>query len=239
MIFGPDYWSVVWSAPIHCVTKYCVIACWTIGNKFHWKQISMRFESNYNNFIQENEFYHIACQTVVFLSPPQCGKTWLQVLKHIFLCAAYMRHWIRPALVRVMACRLFGSKPLSKQMLGYCHLDHKEHTSVNFPSKYKIFRSWKCIWISRSPPSMTCAVWDINLDIPIRIASLVTLKICKDVYKHIPNIRLTVYGAFVVYQTYYQWFNRPNLLLNVRWMEWLTGTITFAVELDSRSGQSY
>ena len=142
------------------ILRYCLLD--------HWKQISL--ETNFNEIwikLQQfhTEFYHIASQTVVFLSPPQCGKTWLQVLKHIFLCAAYMRHWIRPALVRVMACRLFGSKPLSNQMLGYCHLDHKEHTSVNFPSKYKIFRSWKCIWISRSPPSMTCAVWDINSDI--------------------------------------------------------------------------
>ena len=37
--------------------------------------------------------------------------------------AAYMRHWIGSALVQIMACRLFGAKPLSKPMLGYCHLD--------------------------------------------------------------------------------------------------------------------
>ena len=33
--------------------------------------------------------------------------------------AAYMRHWIGWALVQIMACRLFGAKPLSKQMQGY------------------------------------------------------------------------------------------------------------------------
>ena len=37
--------------------------------------------------------------------------------------ASYMRQWIGPALVQIMACRLFGAKPLSKQMLGYCQLD--------------------------------------------------------------------------------------------------------------------
>ena len=37
--------------------------------------------------------------------------------------AAYMHQWIGSALVQLMACRLFGAKPLSKQMLGYCQLD--------------------------------------------------------------------------------------------------------------------
>ena len=31
-----------------------------------------------------------------------------------------------------MACRLFGAKPLSKPMLGYCWLDNEEQTSVYF-----------------------------------------------------------------------------------------------------------
>ena len=33
--------------------------------------------------------------------------------------AAYMRQWFMWALVRIMAWRLFGAKPLSKPMLGY------------------------------------------------------------------------------------------------------------------------
>ena len=39
------------------------------------------------------------------------------------LSAAYMRQWIGSALVQIMACRLFGAKPLSKPMLGYFYLD--------------------------------------------------------------------------------------------------------------------
>ena len=38
-------------------------------------------------------------------------------------CAAYMRQWIGSASVQIMACRLFGAKPLSEPMLGYCQLD--------------------------------------------------------------------------------------------------------------------
>ena len=35
----------------------------------------------------------------------------------------YMRQWIGSTFVQIMACRLFGSKPLSKPVLGYCQLD--------------------------------------------------------------------------------------------------------------------
>ena len=37
--------------------------------------------------------------------------------------AVYVRQWIGWALVQIIACRLFGAKPLSKPMLGYCQLD--------------------------------------------------------------------------------------------------------------------
>ena len=37
--------------------------------------------------------------------------------------AAYMRQWIRSTLVQIMACRLFGAKPLSEPVLGYCQLE--------------------------------------------------------------------------------------------------------------------
>ena len=45
-------------------------------------------------------------------------------------------------LVQVMACRLFGDKPLPKLMLTYCHLDPREQISVQFWTTYKtIFQS--------------------------------------------------------------------------------------------------
>ena len=57
-----------------------------------------------------------------------------------------MRLWTGSALVQIMACRLFGAKPLSKPMLRYCQLDTKEQSSVKFQSKCQVFHSWKCIW---------------------------------------------------------------------------------------------
>ena len=46
--------------------------------------------------------------------------------------AAYIRQWIWPALVQIMACRLFGAKPLSKPMPRFCQLGPWEQTSVKF-----------------------------------------------------------------------------------------------------------
>ena len=45
---------------------------------------------------------------------------------------AYMRQSISSALVQIMACSLFGAKPLSMPMLGYCQMDPSEQTSVKF-----------------------------------------------------------------------------------------------------------
>ena len=38
-------------------------------------------------------------------------------------CAAYMPQWIGSALVQIMACRIFGTKLLSKPLMGCCQLD--------------------------------------------------------------------------------------------------------------------
>ena len=41
--------------------------------------------------------------------------------------AAYMRHWAGSSLVQVMACRLFGAKPLPEPMLAFCLMVSWEH----------------------------------------------------------------------------------------------------------------
>ena len=52
--------------------------------------------------------------------------------------AECMRLWTGATLLQVMACRLFGAKPLPEPMMTYCQLDPKEQTSVQFKWKYKI-----------------------------------------------------------------------------------------------------
>ena len=59
----------------------------------------------------------------------KCSINYLIRLKSSPPSVAYMRQWIMSALVQIMACRLFGAKPLSKPMLGYFLL---EQISVRF-----------------------------------------------------------------------------------------------------------
>ena len=52
---------------------------------------------------------------------------------------ANMRHYNKPTLLQIMACRLFGARPLSEPVLQYCQLDLKEHISVTFFLNSKFF----------------------------------------------------------------------------------------------------
>ena len=53
--------------------------------------------------------------------------------------AAYMHQLIGTILVHIMVFRLSNTKPSTKQMLGYCHLDPWEQTSVTFSQNTTFF----------------------------------------------------------------------------------------------------
>ena len=74
----------------------------------------------------------------MFYSDPTSTTIW-KSLNSSPPSAAYMRKWTGSALVQVMACRLFGAKPLPEPMPVYCWLDPYEQTSVKFELKYKPF----------------------------------------------------------------------------------------------------
>ena len=67
---------------------------------------------------------------------------WL-VHKHSFsTSAAYMRQWIRSALVQIMFCRLLGAKPSSEPMLGYWDIVNwtlRNKLQWNFNQNTKLF----------------------------------------------------------------------------------------------------
>ena len=50
--------------------------------------------------------------------------------------ASYMRRWTGSTLVQVMACRLFGTKPLLKAMLSYNQFNSREQISLKFESEF-------------------------------------------------------------------------------------------------------
>ena len=60
-------------------------------------------------------------------------------------CAAYMRRWIGSALLQIMVCRLFGTKPLSEQtfrssqVLSPGPLVYMNNLQWNFNQNWKLF----------------------------------------------------------------------------------------------------
>ena len=61
----------------------------------------------------------------------------------------YIRQWTKPWLVDVMACHVFGTKPLSQPMLPNWKLNTNEHFSVKFYWKFESFHSRKYTWKCR------------------------------------------------------------------------------------------
>ena len=59
--------------------------------------------------------------------------------------AANMHQRIWSALIQIMACHLFSTKPLSKPILSYCQMDPWQQSSLKFQPKYKTFHSRKYI----------------------------------------------------------------------------------------------
>ena len=81
--------------------------------------------------------------------------------------ATYMHQWIGSALVQIMACRLFGAKPLSKSILYYCQADLRETLQWNFNQNTK----WRNVghfvqgrWVTEIPVIYYCD-WN-NILIP-------------------------------------------------------------------------
>ena len=63
--------------------------------------------------------------------------------------AAYMGPWTGSALAQIMACRLFGTKPLPEAMLANCQWDSWEQISMKFSFEFYHFHLRKCIWNCR------------------------------------------------------------------------------------------
>ena len=80
---------------------------------------------------------HFAIQVINFDSDRGHPKnhtqgSWFVVFKSSPPSAAYMCWWTWSSLLQKMACCLFGAKPFSKPMLGYCQLEPQEQISVTF-----------------------------------------------------------------------------------------------------------
>ena len=68
--------------------------------------------------------------------------------------AAYMRQWIGSALVQIMACRLFGAKPLSKPMLAIINWNDRNKRKWYFNRSSNISIQEIALKMSFFPASM-------------------------------------------------------------------------------------
>ena len=123
-------WLDVW------FTKSLPCQCWLFIIKGHTNKAKWNFNAHAEHF---NHNLQLTILTNSLLS-----SDWVNSSP----CATYMRQW--PAspgspLVRVIACRLFGTKPLPEPMQIYCQLDLWEQISVKFELIFWYFHSRKCI----------------------------------------------------------------------------------------------
>ena len=75
----------------------------------------------------------------------------LQKNHHVWLklhWASWGASWqhVRSSLLQIMACHLFGTKPLSQAMLTYCTLNSLDQISEIFESKQSNLNSSKLVW---------------------------------------------------------------------------------------------
>ena len=86
---------------------------------------------------------------------PKYYQQWMYSFTHLpivpHICVSELGQWTGLALVQIMACRLFGAKPLFESVLANCQFDSWEQISVKFKSKFCNFHSRKWTWKCRLP----------------------------------------------------------------------------------------
>ena len=106
------YWLVACAAPNHYPKQCCLIG----PLRTNLSEIFIEIQTYLLKKMQTYLLKKIHVKMSDILSRPQCVNS-------LGLSGAYMRHQRRPSLVQIMACRLFGTKPLSEPMLYYCQLN--------------------------------------------------------------------------------------------------------------------
>ena len=164
LYFGLDFfWDMFlflcsnWQFSQQCwAPVYCQASNEPIGDQVHWVNLVTigsgnglvlnRNQTNVHTYIPHGATMGDANQFQIDLYCLQHQNNSFRNVKSSPPSAAYMRLWTGSALVQVMACRLFGAKPLPEPMLTYCQLEPWEQNLVKLESGYTTFYSWKCIW---------------------------------------------------------------------------------------------
>ena len=144
-----------------------------------------------------------------------------------------MCQWTGSALVQVMACRLFGAKPLPEPMLSYCQLYSWEQISVKLESKFCHFHPRKCIWKCCLPKwqpfcpgrdevtTVLVRAW-MSIDIHLFYVDVITYPCYNDIMGQITPVTWTT--AIIMYVLY------MNVM--VKWYVhiWITNTERYSLK---------
>ena len=107
--------------------------------------------------------------------------------------------WTGLALVQVMACHLFGTKPLPEPMLAYCQLDSWKQISVKFESKFYHFHSSNYIWDHCLPK------WQLFCPEGVELIPHVSSN------NLLPRQYLIYINTYMVHFKYKLWFEESNI----------------------------
>ena len=125
--FPPKWWLEV--------TKFQMIIVFVLHDMFYrkrwnWCLSSAKMRKCFLRFHFSILMANIPWAWYHWIMGPATDIEWV-VLTH------WGRQYCRPSLLQIIACRLFGAKPLSEPMLPYSQLDTKEHISVKCYSRLK------------------------------------------------------------------------------------------------------
>ena len=133
-----------------------------VGNIKHLNLCTIKNNADDTTIVSsETNFYEVCCQNSRKICGENLSKNACKISATLFKSQwlnslrpsdTYMHQYNIPTLVQIMACHMFGNKPLSELMLPYCQLDPKEHISLKFYFKFKSFHSRICIW--------KCLLWN-------------------------------------------------------------------------------
>ena len=161
------HWSRKWLVACSVPSPY-LNQCWLIVNGTLGNKPQGNLNQNKNLFIHENAFKNVVCEMVAILSRGRWVKDKStrivgSVMAARVRCpinssspsAAYTRQWTESALVQVMACCLFGAKPLPETMQTYCQLDPSLGTNFS----YFFFIEILTFSFKKMHLKMLCAKW--------------------------------------------------------------------------------
>ena len=108
------------------VMSCCQNQCWLINSEVQWQSLEGNFarDASAINYWEKNLKFHWKLPGVIQLTH------WDWVIDMYVSVIEVGHHW--PSLIQILACHLFGDKPVSKPNLAYCWLEKKSQWNLKY-----------------------------------------------------------------------------------------------------------